>query len=91
MEDSSVEVRQCAVKMLSYLILQEMVRVRGQVSGLAKCCVDADSNIRMMAKLFFKQLSQKGNSLYNIIPDIISRLSDPSIRVPEDDFRMILK
>lgn len=68
-----------------------MVRVRGQVANLARCCVDDDLNTKTMAKLFFKQLSQKGNALYNIIPDIISRLSDPGAKLDEDHFRIIMK
>lgn len=33
----------------------------------------------------------QGNSLYNLLPDIISRLSDPESKVEFDDFKTVLK
>ena len=29
--------------------------------------------------------------MYNIMPDVISRLSDPDVGVPEDNFQTIMK
>ncbi|XP_038209881.1 condensin complex subunit 1-like [Zerene cesonia] len=91
LSDEELEVRQCAVKMLSFLVLHEMVRVKGQIADMALCCADKDPNVASMTKLFFKQLSQKGNALYNVMPDIISRLSDPELNVPEEQYRIIMK
>ncbi|XP_060803530.1 condensin complex subunit 1 isoform X2 [Amyelois transitella] len=91
LNDEELEVRQCAVKMLSFLVLHEMVRVKGQIADMALCCADKDSGVANMTRLFFKQLSQKGNALYNVMPDIISRLSDPELNVPEDQYRLIMK
>lgn len=68
-----------------------MVRVRGQISELALCIVDKDTQIRQDAKQFFKALSQKGNALYNVMPDILSRLTDPDLDISESDFQEILK
>ena len=36
-------------------------------------------------------LSLQGNAIYNIMPDMISRLSDPEVGVEEDNFRIIMK
>ncbi|CAH0398311.1 unnamed protein product [Chilo suppressalis] len=91
LSDEELEVRQCAVKMLSFLVLHEMVRVKGQIADMALCCADKDPRVASMTKLFFKQLSQKGNALYNVMPDIISRLSDPELNVPEEQYRVIMK
>lgn len=91
LSDEELEVRQCAVKMLSFLVLHEMVRVKGQIADMALCCADKDPRVASMTKIFFKQLSQKGNALYNVMPDIISRLSDPELNVPEDHYRSIMK
>ena len=33
----------------------------------------------------------QGNAIYNIMPDMVSRLSDPDIGVEEDNFRLIMK
>ena len=33
----------------------------------------------------------QGNAIYNIMPDMVSRLSDPEIGVDEEHFRIIMK
>lgn len=91
LSDDELDVRQCAMKMLSFLVLHEMVRVKGQIADMALCCADKDAKVAFMTRLFFKQLSQKGNALYNVMPDIISRLSDPELNVAEDQYRVIMR
>lgn len=91
LRDEDTNVRRTCVRVLSSLIMREMVRVRGQISELALCIVDKDSQIRQDAKQFFKALSQKGNALYNVMPDILSRLTDPDLDINESDFQEILK
>lgn len=44
-----------------------------------------------MAIFLFEELAKKGNTLYNVMPDIISRLSNPNAEVEEDKFRTIMK
>ena len=68
-----------------------MFQVRGQISDMALCIVDEISKISNLAKLFFTELARKGNALYNIMPDIISGLSDTKVGVQEDKFREIMK
>lgn len=68
-----------------------MVRVKGQIADMALCCADTDTRVASMTRIFFKQLSQKGNALYNVMPDIISRLSDPELNVAEEQYRVIMK
>merc|ERR1712106_487502 len=36
-------------------------------------------------------LAKKGNTLYNVMPDIVSRLSDPEVGIDEEFFRTIMK
>ena len=43
------------------------------------------------ARLFFVELAGKGNSVYNVLPDIISRLSDAEVGTSEEHFQNILK
>ncbi|BFZ23473.1 hypothetical protein BsWGS_26512 [Bradybaena similaris] len=90
LHDDSNLVRKTTLQVLTHLILNDMVKVKGQISELATCIVDHDHMISGLAKLFFHELAKKGNSLYNM-PDIISRLSDPDIGVGEDDFHTIIK
>lgn len=91
LRDPSVEVRKTAVTILTHLILNDMVKVKGQISEMAVCLEDKEEKIASSAKMFFFELAQKGNALYNIAPDIISRLSDPDSGVDEKTFRTIMK
>ncbi|XP_071146803.1 condensin complex subunit 1-like [Mytilus edulis] len=91
LRDTSTHVRKNTMQILTHLILNDMVKVKGQISEMAMCIVDDDERISGLAKLFFSELSKKGNAVYNIMPDVISRLSDPDIGVDEENFRTIMK
>ncbi|XP_022241936.1 condensin complex subunit 1-like [Limulus polyphemus] len=91
LRDDSVQVRKNTLIVLTHLILNDMVKVKGQISDVALCIVDNKEEIAGLAKLFFHELSRKGNAIYNILPDIISRLSDPECGTNGEDFRTILR
>lgn len=91
LQDKSFTVRLDTIMVLRHLITNEMVKVRGQISDMALCIVDPEERIAVMASEFFRDLSKKGNTLYNVMPDIISRLSNPSMNVSEDHFHVILE
>ncbi|PIK49363.1 putative condensin complex subunit 1 [Apostichopus japonicus] len=91
LRDDSVLVRKNTLLVLTHLILNDMVKVKGQISEMATCIVDSEERLAALAKMFFFELSKKGNAIYNIMPDIISRLSDPDIGLPEDQFKIILR
>ncbi|XP_011634039.1 condensin complex subunit 1 [Pogonomyrmex barbatus] len=91
LRDKDVNVRRTCVRMLSNLIMREMIRVKGQVSELALCVIDADEQVRQDTKEFFVQLAQKGNALYNIVPDILSRLADPELNLDEKNFQETIR
>lgn len=91
LNDRNDELRLTAVKVLSYLILHEMIRVKGQISALAMCIVDSNDEIRNSTQQFFREIAHKSNILYNVLPDIISRLSDPNSEVEEEKYRIIMK
>ena len=55
------------------------------------CLVDENERLKQLSGLFFRELAQKGNALYNVMPDIISRLSDPDVGVDETKFRHIVE
>ncbi|XP_017876679.1 condensin complex subunit 1 [Ceratina calcarata] len=91
LRDRDTNVRSTCVRVLSNLIIREMVRVRGQISELALCIIDKDPEIQQDARQFFTTLSQKGNALYNVMPDILSRLTDPNLDICQSDFQEIVK
>ncbi|KAK4520610.1 uncharacterized protein ATC70_006488 [Mucor velutinosus] len=92
LSDPDTIVRKNAVMVLTHLILNGMVKVKGQISEMAKCLEDQDQRISDLAKLFFTELASKDNAIYNNLPDIISSLtnSQPS-RLEEESFRKIMK
>ena len=87
--DSSTKVRRHTLMVLTHLILNDMVKVKGQVCEIALCLRDDDQRIRDMSRLLFHELSKRSNNpVYNLLPDIISQLSQVSIT--KEDFRSIM-
>ncbi|XP_053306330.1 condensin complex subunit 1 isoform X2 [Spea bombifrons] len=91
LRDPSRDVRKSSSLVMTHLILKDMVKVKGQVSEMAVLLIDPDQEISSLARNFFNELANKGNSVYNLLPDIISRLSDPDCGVEEEAFRTIMK
>jgi condensin complex subunit 1 len=66
-----------------------MVKVKGQVCEIAMCLRDEEVRIRDMARLLFHELSKRSNNpIYNLLPEIVSRLSSMSVK--KEDFRAIM-
>ncbi|XP_064447724.1 condensin complex subunit 1 isoform X3 [Mirounga angustirostris] len=91
LRDPARQVRRTAGLVMTHLILKDMVKVKGQVSEMAVLLIDPVPQIAALAKNFFNELSHKGNAIYNLLPDIISRLSDPEGGVEEEPFHTIMK
>ncbi|KAM6214290.1 condensin complex subunit 1 isoform 2-T2 [Rhynchocyon petersi] len=91
LRDPAHQVRKTAGLVMTHLILKDMVKVKGQVSEMAVLLIDPEPQISALAKNFFNELSHKGNAIYNLLPDIISRLSDPEGGVEEEPFHTIMK
>ncbi|KAI8901190.1 non-SMC mitotic condensation complex subunit 1-domain-containing protein [Globomyces pollinis-pini] len=87
LRDDDFYVKKNALMVLTFLILNGMIKVKGQISEMAKCTEDEDIRIRDLAKLFFRELSTKDNAIYNNLPDIISNLST----VEESQYRKIMR
>ena len=84
MHDPDASVRQHAITVLSHLVLNDMMKVKGHISEMARCLEDADPRVAAVAKLFFHELSQKhGNPIYNLLTDLLSRLSADEDISPE--------
>ncbi|CAN1337422.1 Condensin-1 complex subunit CAP-D2 [Linum perenne] len=81
LRDSSVSVRKNAVLVLSHLILNDMMKVKGYINEMAICLEDEEERISSLAKLFFNELSKKGaNPIYNLLPDILGKLSHRNLK-----------
>jgi len=91
LNDTNLVTKKNALMVLTHLILNGMVKVKGQISEMAKCLENEDERISDLAKLFFTELSTKDNAVYNNLPDIISNLSSKESGVSEDAFKNIMK
>ncbi|XP_017868110.1 PREDICTED: condensin complex subunit 1 [Drosophila arizonae] len=91
LHEENTELRLTAVKMLSHLILHEMIRVKGQIADLALCIVDESDEIKNITQQFFKEIANKSNILYNVLPDIISKLGDVNLHLEEDKYRTVMR
>jgi len=89
LRDKSTRVRCHTLMVLTHLILNDMVKVKGQVCEIALCLQDNEPRIRDMARLLFFELSKRSNNpIYNLLPDIVSQLSEIGVR--REQFRSIM-
>ncbi|XP_064500638.1 condensin complex subunit 1 isoform X2 [Pseudopipra pipra] len=91
LQDPCPSVRQTAGLVMTHLILKDMVKVKGQVSEMAALLIDPDEAVVGVAQNFFGELSNKGNAVYNLLPDIISHLSNPDCGIEEESFHTIMR
>ncbi|KAF5389534.1 hypothetical protein D9757_004200 [Collybiopsis confluens] len=91
LSDSEPMVKKNTLMVLTHLILNGMIKVKGQLGEMAKCVEDKDERIADLAKLFFSELSTKDNAIYNNLPDVISHLSAGEHAVTEETFQKTLK
>ncbi|KAL4446838.1 hypothetical protein ABPG77_008082 [Micractinium sp. CCAP 211/92] len=79
LDDGDLSVRKNAVMVLTHLILNDMMKVKGHIAKMAMRLEDEDARIAALAQLFFHELAKKeykGTSpIYNLLPDILSNLS----------------
>jgi condensin complex subunit 1 len=90
LNDGDPSVKRTCLMTLTFLILAGQVKVKGQLSEMAKCLEDSDRKIADMARMFFTELSTKDNAVYNQFVDMFSNLSADSA-LDEDAFKRIIK
>ncbi|GMH69055.1 hypothetical protein TrRE_jg2257, partial [Triparma retinervis] len=88
--DPSPTVKRHSMSVLSHLILNDMIKIKGNVASVAMLIVSPDQTLSDMSKLLFNELSKRSNNpVYNLIPDVVSLLStDPAVSRP--DFKAIM-
>eukprot|EP01103_Thecamoeba_quadrilineata_P010866 TRINITY_DN2462_c0_g1_i1.p1 TRINITY_DN2462_c0_g1~~TRINITY_DN2462_c0_g1_i1.p1 ORF type:complete len:1011 (+),score=148.98 TRINITY_DN2462_c0_g1_i1:371-3403(+) len=90
LHDEDPSVRKNSLLVLTHLMLNDMIKAKILISDMAICLEDQDSRISALAKLFFHELSAKGNTIYNILPDVISRLSSEDVVCSSSSFKTIM-
>ncbi|EPQ52403.1 hypothetical protein GLOTRDRAFT_132468 [Gloeophyllum trabeum ATCC 11539] len=69
LSDGDLVVKKNTLMVLTHLILNGMIKVKGQLGEMAKCLEDPEQRIADLARLFFTELSTKDNAIYNNLPD----------------------
>ncbi|KIM60515.1 hypothetical protein SCLCIDRAFT_1216792 [Scleroderma citrinum Foug A] len=91
LSDENLVVKKNTLMVLTHLILNGMIKVKGQLGEMAKCLEDEEPRISDLAKLFFTELSTKDNAIYNNLPDVISHLSAGEHAVSEEIFQSTMR
>ena len=91
LRDLDLTVKKNTLMVLTHLILNGMIKVKGQLGEMAKCLEDEDKRISNLAHLFFTELSTKDKAIYNNLPDIISHLSGGVDALDEEAFGRTMK
>lgn len=73
-KDVPLMIKKNALMVLLHLILNGMVKVKGQLSNLALCLEDEDQRIVGLTNLFFSELATKDHALANNLSDLLSHL-----------------
>lgn len=53
-------VRKNTLMVLTHLVLNDMVKIKGQISEIAVCLEDSDARVKDLTKMFFSELSKRG-------------------------------
>lgn len=86
----NVNVRINALLIVSWLILNGMIKTKGQMHQIALCFLDSNRTIFQLSCSFFQDLALKdSNVIYNNIPDIVSNLSQNQ-NLDEKQFTQII-
>lgn len=88
--DDNIMVQRTCLMTVTFLILAGQVKVKGQLSSMAKCLENEDQGISDMCKLFFTELATKDNAIYNGFIDIFSGLSNDK-SLSKDAMKRIVK
>lgn len=77
---------------ITHLILNDMLKLKGEIVDVCMLLEDPDERIRDQVKLFLQELHSKGSHLiYNLFPKAITRLSKEFEKLTKDEFENIAK
>ena len=81
-------IKRISILTLTHLVLNDMLKMRGQLVEIILCLLDPD--IRNLAVLFLELLNKKDNSmLYNLIPEAVAKLGSLE-SLEETQFKLLV-
>jgi len=91
LQDENTNVRKTTLMVITHLILNDMLKLKGEISDIALLFEDEDIKIQNLVKLFLHELHKKDMKIiYNLLPEAIGRLSRLS-HVSEEKFQSFAK
>lgn len=77
---------------ITHLIINDMLKLKGEIVDICMLLEDPDERIRDQVKLFLAELHSKGNHLiYNLFANAITRLSKDFEQLSKEEFENIAK
>ncbi|CAG9329928.1 unnamed protein product [Blepharisma stoltei] len=82
LKDPDTKVGKKALLVISHLVLNDMLKMKGLMGEVLQCYLEKD--LKKVVCIFLQELHQKdANTIYNMIPDTISKLLQSSIPHPQ--------
>ena len=84
------EVVKYTLTVISHLVLNDMLKMKGEVVDICMLLDHKDPSIRSHVQTFFNEINNKGNNvIYNIIPKALARLSNEFKSLDYSKFKTI--
>ena len=92
LHDPQSHVKRQALMVITHLVLNDMLKLKGEIIDVCMLLEDEDERIRDQVKLFLHELNSKNSqTIYNLFPKAISRLSKEFHDMKRDEFENIAK
>lgn len=92
LHDEQNHVRRQALMVITHLVLNDMLKIKGEIVDICMLLEDPDELIKSNVTLFLNELHSKGqNIIYNLFPNAISRLSQEFPNLSTEEFENISK
>ena len=86
----STDVVKYTLTVISHLVLNDMLKLKGEVVDICMLLDHKDPSIRSHVQIFFSEINNKGNNvIYNIIPKALARLSNEYKSLEYSKFKTI--
>jgi condensin complex subunit 1 len=78
LHDQNPNVRKTTMIVLTHLILNDMIKVKGEMCNIAILFEDSSLELQNLAHIFFNEINKKEPKfIYNMLPEMITKLSSP--------------
>ena len=90
LHSSHKDVVKYTLTVISHLVLNDMLKMKGEVVDICMLLDHKDPSIRAHVQTFFNEINNKGNNvIYNIIPKALARLSNEFKSLEYSKFKTI--